>query len=75
MQSLVVEVLTAWRRAERLAGELPPGPERDAAQHACERLRELYQELTGGRSAAEGSAELMALRDLVGRLDEPRSTA
>ena len=47
MQTLVAEILAAWRRAERLSEQLPPGtPEHDAAQRACERLRDLYHELT-----------------------------
>ena len=47
MKTLVAEVLAAWRRAERLAGELPPGsPEQLAAQSASERLRDLYHDLT-----------------------------
>lgn len=47
MRTLVAEVLAAWRRAERLAGELPPGTaEQAAAQLACERLRDLYRDLT-----------------------------
>jgi ABC-type nitrate/sulfonate/bicarbonate transport system substrate-binding protein len=46
MRTLVAEVLAAWRRAERLAAELPPGSaEQAAAQRAGERLRDLYQEL------------------------------
>jgi hypothetical protein len=47
VQKLVAEILAAWRRAERLAGTLPEdGPERAAAQRACERLRDAYLELT-----------------------------
>ena len=47
MRTLVAEVLAAWRRAERLAGELAPGtPDQTAAQLASERLRDLYHELT-----------------------------
>ena len=46
MRTLVAEVLAAWRRAERLSGELPPAsPEQIAAQQACERLRAVYQDL------------------------------
>jgi hypothetical protein len=58
MQTLVAEILAAWRRAERLATELPPGTsEHTAAVTACERLRELYQDMTkaGPYRAAEGS--------------------
>jgi len=47
MQKLVAEILAAWRRAERLARTLPDdSPERAAAQRACDRLRDAYQELT-----------------------------
>jgi hypothetical protein len=52
MRTLVAEILAAWRRAERLTDELPDGsPERAAAVAACERLRDLYRELT--RSVGE----------------------
>jgi hypothetical protein len=47
MQSLVAEVLAAWRHAERLAAELPADhPDRAGALVAAERLRALYQDLT-----------------------------
>lgn len=47
VQKLVAEILTAWRRAERLANTLPEASaERAAAQRACDRLRDAYQELT-----------------------------
>jgi hypothetical protein len=47
MQKLVAEIMAAWRRAERLANELPAGsPERAAAETACDRLRDAFQELT-----------------------------
>lgn len=48
MQTLVAEILAAWRRAERLSSELPPGsPEQVAALAACQRLKLIYRELTG----------------------------
>ena len=54
MQTLVAEVLAAWRRAERLAGELPDGsPQQLAASSACERLRDLYRDLTSPEIAGE----------------------
>ncbi len=57
MQTLVAEILAAWRRADRLAGELEPGtPEHAAAATACERLRDLYQDLTKSGAAREISA-------------------
>jgi hypothetical protein len=47
MQTLVAEILAVWRRAERLSESLEPGtPQHAAAQLACERLRDLYRELT-----------------------------
>jgi hypothetical protein len=52
MQTLVAEVLAAWRRAERLAETLPEGPEQDVARAACERLRDLYRDLTTSGVAA-----------------------
>ncbi|HEY3072606.1 MAG TPA: hypothetical protein VGJ46_07285 [Candidatus Limnocylindrales bacterium] len=47
MQTLVAEILAAWRRAERLSHELPEGSaERGAAHYAAERLQALYRDLT-----------------------------
>jgi hypothetical protein len=59
VQKLVAEILAAWRRAERLAATLPEdSPERAAAQRACDRLRDAYQELThSGVAAALTAAE------------------
>lgn len=59
MQKLVAEIMAAWRRSERLANTLPEGSiEREAAQRACERLRDAYQELThSGVASAITSAE------------------
>ncbi|MEA2633125.1 MAG: hypothetical protein QOE66_3344 [Chloroflexota bacterium] len=63
MQKLVAEIMAAWRRAERLAGTLPAdSAERAAAQRACERLRDAYQELThSGVAAALTAAEAQLL--------------
>ena len=48
VQTLVAEILAAWRRAERLTESLEPGStDHAAALHASGRLRDLYQELTG----------------------------
>lgn len=72
MQKLVAEIMAAWRRAERLASTLPPeSPEREAAQRACNRLRDAYQELThSGVAAALTAAEArMLLRDAASELD------
>jgi hypothetical protein len=72
MQKLVAEIMAAWRRAERLASTLPEGSaERDAAQRACERLRDAYQELThSGVAEALSAAEAkLLLRDAASDLD------
>jgi hypothetical protein len=72
VQKLVAEIMAAWRRAERLASTLPPeSPEREAAQRACNRLRDAYQELThSGVAAALTAAEArMLLRDAASELD------
>jgi hypothetical protein len=66
MQKLVAEIMAAWRRAERLASTLPENSaEREAAQRACDRLRDAYQELThSGVAAALTAAEArMLLKD------------
>jgi len=66
MKKLVAEILAAWRRAERLASTLPAGSaEHDAAQRACDRLRDAYQELTySGVAEALSVAEAkMLLQD------------
>ena len=63
MQKLVAEIMAAWRRAERLAATLPDGsPERAAAQRACDRLRDAYQDLThSGVATAISAAEARML--------------
>jgi hypothetical protein len=56
MQTLVAEILAAWRRADRLTRELEPGsPDHAAATEACERLRDLYRDLTNSGIAAPAS--------------------
>lgn len=72
LQKLVAEIMAAWRRAERLAATLTPdSPEHDAAQRACDRLRDAYQELThSGVAAALTAAEAkLLLRDAASDLD------
>jgi hypothetical protein len=72
VQKLVAEIMAAWRRAERLASTLPPeSPEREAAQRACNRLRDAYQELThSGVAAALTAAEArMLLGDAASDVD------
>lgn len=63
MQTLVAEILAAWRRAERLTHDLEPGsPDHAAAISACERLRDLYQDLTtSGVAEPVSEAEARAL--------------
>jgi hypothetical protein len=47
MQTLVSQVLAAWRRAEELTETLPvDSPEYAAASKACAELREVYRGLT-----------------------------
>jgi hypothetical protein len=72
VQKLVAEIMAAWRRAERLVGELPDGsPELEAASRACDRLRDAFQELTHSGvvdrlSAAEAR---LLLRDAASDID------
>jgi hypothetical protein len=82
VRTLIAEILDAWRRAERLASEFPPGAvEHDAATLAAERLRCLYQDLTSTGvveplSVQEAQALLTQLRgDTSGMLtrDQPPS--
>ena len=63
VQKLVAEIMAAWRRAERLASTLPiESPEHEAAQRACDRLRDAYQELThSGVAEALTAAEARLL--------------
>jgi hypothetical protein len=54
VQTLVAEILAAWRRAERLSNELPEGSlEQAAAQAVAEKLRTIYQDLTSTGAAHE----------------------
>jgi len=77
VQKLVAEIMAAWRRAERLAASLPPGsPEHEAAQRACDRLRDTYQDLThSGVAAALTAAEARLLvQDAASDLDPSLDT-
>jgi hypothetical protein len=77
MKKLVAEILAAWRRAERLVSTLPVGSaEHEAAQRACDRLRDAYQELThSGVAEALSVAEAkMLLQDAASDV-EPNLTA
>jgi hypothetical protein len=68
LQTLVAEILAAWRRAERLAGTLEPGSaERAAVDRACERLRGAYHELT--ESGVAHGLTAREARDLLKNVD------
>ena len=72
MQKLVAEIMAAWRRAERLSSQLDAGtPEHDAAQRACDRLRDAYQELThsGVASAISAAEARLLLADAASDVD------
>jgi len=72
VKKLAAEIMAAWRRAERLAAELPEGsPEREAAQRASDRLRDAFQELThSGVVSAIGAAEArLLLQDAASDVD------
>jgi hypothetical protein len=63
VQTLVAEVLAAWRRAERLGQSLPEGsPDQAAAKAACEKLRQVYRDLTSsGVAGTVSEAEAQTL--------------
>ncbi len=70
MQTLVAEILAAWRRAERLTEELQRGtPEHAGAVLAYERLRDLYRTLTESGVASEVTEA--EARALIAELDDP----
>jgi hypothetical protein len=72
MRKLVAEIMAAWRRAERLAATLPQGsPEHAAAQRACERLRDAFQELThaGVATALTAAEARLLVQDAADDLD------
>jgi hypothetical protein len=72
MQTLVAEILAAWRRADRLTHELEPGtPDHAAATEACERLRDLYRDLTTGAGVAAPTSEADARALLAELVTEP----
>ena len=62
MQRLLQVVLTAWREAERVAGERSEGSqEHDAALVAADRLRGLYGELVESAKADNDEVALKAM--------------
>jgi hypothetical protein len=77
MQTLVAEILAAWRRAERLAVCLEAGsPERIAVDRACERLRDAYQEFDVVRRRArphQEEADVLTLNGYRGWLGTKRA--
>ena len=68
LQTLVAEILAAWRRAERLAVTLDPvSPERAAVDRACDQLRKAYHELTDSGVAHALTAK--EARELIANFD------
>ena len=66
MQRLLQVVLTAWREAERVAGERPEqSREHEAALIAAERLRGLYSELVESAKADNDVEVLTAVEPLA----------
>jgi hypothetical protein len=69
MQTLVAEILAAWRRADRLTHEHTAGTlEHAAAMEASDRLREVYRDLTHSGAAREVSEA--EAKELLRRLDD-----
>ena len=65
MQRLLQVVLTAWREAERVAGERSvESREHEAALVAAERLRGLYTELVESAKADNDDAVLKTVQPL-----------
>ena len=73
MQTLVAEVLSAWRSAERLAATLPPGtPEHAMAERACAQLRQLFHELTSSNDATAPNLDEAQARAVMADLPSLR---
>ena len=65
MQRLLQVVLTAWREADRVAGERPEGSQEHlAALVAAERLRGLYTELVESARADDDRVALESIANL-----------
>jgi hypothetical protein len=63
MQHLVADILSAWRRAERLAQELEQGdPSQIRAAEAAARLQEIYLDLTAEDAAEEAGGPVPVLQ-------------
>jgi acetoin utilization deacetylase AcuC-like enzyme len=62
VQQLVAEVLSAWRRTERLAEELDPDdPVHDTLSEAAVRPHGIYLDLTDPASKRESATAVAAL--------------
>ena len=73
MQTLVAEVLSAWRSAERLAATLPPGtPEHAMAERACAQLRELFHVLTSSSDVTAPNLNEAQARAVIADLSSLR---
>jgi hypothetical protein len=76
--TVVQEVLSTWRDAERLLDALPPAdPDREMVRSAAERLQASYQQLTGDdtqtdEAIADSRATISETRDVIDRV---RATA
>ena len=72
MQTLAAEILAAWRRAQRLASQLPTG---SAAQHAAmeatDRLADAYEAVT---AADVGPVDEAEARTLLREIEEPQTS-
>jgi hypothetical protein len=73
MQTLIQEVLAAWREAERSAAAFREGsPEQQLAQEVASKLRELHGLLTNFRvSQVDVPAYRALLTEIQGRLPPP----
>jgi hypothetical protein len=72
MQTLAAEILAAWRRAQRLASQLPTGsPAQRAAIEATDRLAEAYEAVT---ATGVGPVDEAEARTLLRELEEPQAS-
>lgn len=70
MQTLAAEILAAWRRAQRLAAQLPTGSAAQrAAMEATDRLAEAFEAVS---AAGEHVVDEAAARVLLQELEEPQ---
>jgi hypothetical protein len=72
MQTLAAEILAAWRRAQRLANQLPTGSAAQrAAMEATDRLADAYEAVT---APGVGHVDEAAARTLLMELEEPQTS-